>query len=85
MPSAWRAHVIGERLRQEGMVVALRECDVYSVGGDERHAVLNALVAEHADFPMVLVAGTVACHGGIDLGAVIARAREVADDDGCRG
>jgi hypothetical protein len=84
MPSAWRVHVIGERLRQEGVRAVVRACDVYSLEGCERHAVLDAVAAGHADFPMVLVGGALACHDGIDMDAVVGGARMVAGaDDRC--
>ena len=94
MPGTWRAHVIAERLKEAGLAATVFESDVFVLEGDERRAVLDAVVAEHADFPMVLVDGVVACHGGIDLdkvmsvaegrgvpGAAIPAARSVTEPD----
>lgn len=81
MPSAWRVHVISERLRAEGIAAAVRECDLYALVDAERHAVLDVMIAERADPPMVVVGGTVACTGGLDLEAVVRVAREVWDSD----
>ncbi|MBN2848024.1 MAG: hypothetical protein JXP72_06195 [Coriobacteriia bacterium] len=71
MPGTWRAHVIAERLKAAGIPATVMESDVFVLEGDERRAILDAVVAEHADFPMVLVDGIVACHGGIDVDAVM--------------
>jgi hypothetical protein len=81
MPGTWRAHVIAERLKEAGIQATVMESDVFVLEGDERRAVLDAVVAEHADFPMVLVGGVVACHGGIDLDTVMS----VAERRGAQG
>lgn len=81
MPSAWRVHVISERLALEGIVAAVRERDLYALVDAERHAVLDVMIAEHADPPMIVVGGTVACFGSLDLDAVVRVAREVSDRD----
>lgn len=78
MPSAWRVHALSERLRAEGIAAAVRECDLYALVDAERHAVLDVMIAEHADPPMVVVGGTVACFGGIDADAVVQVAKEVS-------
>lgn len=83
MPGAWRAHVIEEKLRQHGIAAAVRETDIYSLDGDERTAVLDAVVRQFADFPMVVVGGRVACFNGIDPGAVLAAAVGSGCDDDC--
>lgn len=76
MPGTWRAHVIEERLRNEGLDAAVTERDIYSLAGEERHAVLDAMTVQHADLPMVVVNGVVACFGDLDLNAVVRVARE---------
>lgn len=81
MPSAWRAHVIGETLRRAGIAATVRETDVYGLTDDERHAVLDALVAGADQFPMVLVAGRLACAGDIDTDAIGRFAKTTADGD----
>ena len=82
MPSAWRVHVISERLRGEGIPAAVIEKDLYSLVDDERHAVLDIMVSQQADPPMVVVGGVVACFGGLDLDAVVRTAREVRSGNG---
>ncbi|MBF4510394.1 MAG: hypothetical protein ISP10_07980 [Aeromicrobium sp.] len=80
MPETWRAHVLRERLAAECIEADVRVSDVYALEGDERHAALDVIIAERAGFPMVLVGGTVACHDGIDVDAVVAMARDRAQD-----
>lgn len=75
MPSTWRAHVIEEHLQASGISATVVERDIYALSGDERHAVLDAMVREGADAPMVVVGGRVACTGGIDLEAVLEATR----------
>ncbi len=82
MPSAWRVHVIEATLRDGGFRLPVSECDVYSLPAKERTAVVDALIAEHTSFPMVMVRGRVVCHGGIDLDAVMRSVRE-GEDDAC--
>jgi hypothetical protein len=76
MPGTWRVRVIEERLRSEGIRSAVVERDIYSLQDKERHAVLDVMVGEHADLPMVVVDGVVACCDGFDLDAVVRVARE---------
>lgn len=83
MPSAWRVQVIGESLRRSGLHAELEEYDVYALPPELRHRVLDVIVAQGAEFPMVLVNGEVACHSGIDLTAVARAAREAMNDDTC--
>lgn len=78
MPPAWRVHVIRARLAAEGIDAAVIECDVYSLVGAERQAVLDAMVREGADLPMVLVDGVVVTAGELDLGAIVRAARGAA-------
>lgn len=71
-------------LAAEGFRLPVADRDVYSLPGDERTAVVDVLIAEHASFPMVLVHGRVVCHGGVDLAAIIRAAREgTGDACGC--
>ena len=81
MPSAWRVHAISGRLCAEGFTAEVRERDLYSLLDAERHAVLDAMVLQQAELPMVVVNGTVACFGSLDLDAVCRTAREVPDRD----
>lgn len=83
MPGTWRAHVIDERLRAEGIGAAVAECDLYALRDAERHAALDVMIAEHAEPPMVIVSGRVACYGEVDLDAVVRTAREVMCSDDC--
>jgi hypothetical protein len=76
MPETWRARVIEEHLRAAGIAATVRACDIYALDGEERHAVLDAMVRDGAEPPMVLVRGRVACVGDIDFEAVCAAARE---------
>lgn len=75
MPETWRARVLHERLTAYGIAAEVRVSDIYTLEGAERHAALDAVVAEHAGFPMVIVDGCVACHGGIDVDAVMEAVR----------
>lgn len=75
MPETWRARVIEEHLREVGIAATVRACDIYALEGEERHAVLDAIVRDGAELPMVLVNGCVACVGDIDLEAMVAAAR----------
>lgn len=84
MPSTWRAHVIEAALVAEGFRLPVVDCDVYSLPGGERKAVVDVLIAEQASFPMVLVHGRVVCHGGVDLEAIVRAVREgTGDACGC--
>lgn len=78
MPATWRVHVISERLRAENITAAVRERDLYALVDVERHAVLDVMIAHHADPPMVVVEGTVACFGDLDLDAVVRVAKEAS-------
>ncbi len=75
MPTTWRVRVIGHRLAAEGFSADVRACDIYALEGEERHAVLDAMVREGAEPPFVIVSGTVACAGEIDMDAVLSAAR----------
>lgn len=74
MPSAWRVHVISERLGAAGIPARVRESDIYGLEGAERHAVLDALVRGAEAYPMVVVDGAIACVGDLDLPAIVAAA-----------
>jgi hypothetical protein len=75
MPSTWRAHVIAQRLRREGVSAEVVERDVYSLSGLTRHLVLDAMVFQRHDLPMVLVGAAVVCHGDLDLEAIVDAAK----------
>jgi hypothetical protein len=83
MPSTWRVHVIEQRLHGEGIRATVAECDLYSLAGSVRHAVLDAMIARQAEPPMVVVGEVVACHGDLDLDAVLRVAREAMTDGDC--
>lgn len=83
MPSTWRVQVIGEALGRAGVRAELDEYDVYALPPELRHRVLDSIVKQQAEFPMVLVNGEVACHSGIDLTAVLRAAWETMADDSC--
>ena len=83
MPGTWRAHVIAERLRTEGLSAEVMERDLYSLVDVERHAVLDAMIVRQAEPPMVVVNGVVACFAGIDLDAIVSTAREAKAGGGC--
>jgi hypothetical protein len=76
MPSTWRAHVITEHLQASGIVATVVERDIYALTGDERHAVLDAMIRNGAEAPMVVVDGRVVCTGGVDLEAVLEATRQ---------
>lgn len=79
MPATWRVHVISERLKAEGIDAVVLEKDVYALQGDDRKAVLDAMVRDGADLPMVLVGGVVASAGDLDLDAIVRAASGAAD------
>lgn len=79
MPAAWRVHVISERLKAEGIDAVVLEKDIYALQGDDRKAVLDAMVRDRVDLPMVLVGGVVASAGGLDLDAIVRAASGAAD------
>ena len=87
MPSAWRVHVISERLSAAGMSARVRESDMYGLEGAERHAVLDALVRGADAYPMVIVDGAIACAGRLDLEAIVRAAGGVplTGEGGARG
>ncbi len=67
---------MNERLRAEGIEASVLERDLLSLEGAERQAVLDAMVRQSADVPMVLVDGVVVCSDGVDLDAMVAAARQ---------
>jgi hypothetical protein len=79
MPSAWRVHVIGARLAAEGIDAVVVEKDIYALEGADRTAVLDAMVRDGADLPMVLIGGVVASAGTLDLDAIARAASGVAE------
>lgn len=81
MPSAWRVHVLEQRIREAGFTVTVGECDVYALEPGDRTRVVDLIVAEQAEFPMVLVGDTIACHGTVDVDAVLRAIR--GDSSGC--
>lgn len=83
MPGAWRAHVIEARLRSAGVRAEVEELDIYALPAELRNRVTDVLVAERAEFPVVIVNGTVACHSGIDTDAVLRAAKEVPSGGSC--
>lgn len=83
MPSTWRVHVITRRLRDEGIQAAVDEQDVYSLDPERRTTVVTTLIAEQTNFPMVIVDGVIACHGGVDADAVVRALRKGSADGGC--
>lgn len=83
MPSAWRVHVLGERLRAAGFRAEVGECDIYSLSAGLRKPVTDAIVADHACFPMVLVGDVVACHSGVDIDTVLRAVREADPGECC--
>lgn len=74
MPGTWRARVVQARLEAEGVAAEVTEQSLFGLEGEERHAALDAMV-RGAEPPFVLVAGVLACSGGIDLDAVVEAAK----------
>jgi disulfide oxidoreductase YuzD len=83
MPSAWRVHVLEQRLREAGFNIGVSECDVYALEPADRTRVVDLIVAERAAFPMVLLDGAVVCHGGVDVDAVLRAIQEAPSDCCC--
>ncbi len=76
MAPLWQVDVIERRLASAGLDAVVMEHDLHGISGQERRAVLDAISAEGAGFPMALVDGVVVCHGTLDLDAVEAAVRE---------
>jgi len=75
MPVPWRLHVLEERLEQEfGKTCTVESVDLYALEPQERSEVLDALVQAHAELPVVLVDGEVACTDDIDVEAIVRQA-----------
>lgn len=83
MPATWRVRVIDEALRKAGFRASLSECDVYGLTGDDRKAATDAIIAEQASFPMVIVNGRVVCHGELDIDAVVRAVQEEIAHECC--
>jgi hypothetical protein len=79
MPATWRVHVLRARLAAEGIDATVIERDLYSLEGGERATVLDAMIRDGADPPMVLVDGVLACAGDLDVDATVVAARAWSD------
>jgi hypothetical protein len=78
MPMAWRVHVLQEGLREAGIDDEVVERDLMTLEGAQRQAVLDVMLREDVDPPMVLVDNIVVCAGEIDIAAVVAAAQRAA-------
>jgi len=78
MPMAWRVHVLRERLREAGIDAEVVERDLMALDGAQRQAVLDVMLREDVDPPMVLVDNVVVCAGEIDASAVVVAAQASA-------
>ena len=71
MPLAWRLQVLEARVRETGVAVTVEDVNLYALGREDQHVVLDALVAAGGDLPAVMVGERVVCVDGIDLEAVL--------------
>ncbi|MBW6468677.1 MAG: hypothetical protein K0B85_05920 [Coriobacteriia bacterium] len=78
MPAAWRVHVLREGLREAGIDAEVVERDLMALEGAQRQAVLDVMIGQDLDPPMVLVDDAVVCAGEIDVAAVVAAAKAAA-------
>ena len=78
MPASWRVHVLRAGLREAGVRAEVVERDLMALEGAERQAVLDVMIREDVDPPMVLVDNEVVCAGEIDVPAVVAAAQVAA-------
>jgi len=62
------------RLEAEGVAAEVSERSLFELEGEERQAALDAMIGG-AEPPFVLVAGVLACSGGIDLDPVVEAAK----------
>jgi len=74
----WRVHVLQERLREAGIDAEVVERDLMVLEGAQRQAVLDVMIREDVDPPLVLVDDGVVCAGEIDVPAVVAAAQRAA-------
>jgi hypothetical protein len=78
MPMMWRVHVLQEGLREAGIDARVIERDLMVLEGAQRQAVLDVMIREDVDPPMVLVDDVVVCAGEIDVAAVVTAAQTAA-------
>lgn len=74
----WRVHVLQEGLREAGIDAEVVERDLMALEDEQRQAVLDVMIREDVDPPMVLVNNVVVCAGEIDAAAVVAAAETSA-------
>jgi hypothetical protein len=78
MPMGWRVHVLQEGLHEAGIDAEVIERDLMALQGEQRQAVLDVMLREDVDPPMVLVNNVVVCAGEIDVAAAVLAARTAA-------
>ncbi|MDA3935408.1 MAG: hypothetical protein PF636_00885 [Actinomycetota bacterium] len=61
-------------MSEAGITAQVDERDIYALDDGERTVVMDAMIRDGADAPMVLVNGRIACTDGIDIEAVVAAA-----------
>lgn len=74
----WRVHVLQEGLREAGIDAEVVERDLMVLEGAQRQAVLDVMIREDVDPPIVLVDDAVVCAGEIDVAAVVEAAQTAA-------
>jgi hypothetical protein len=71
MPVAWRLQVLETRLSERfGCGFRIESTDMYALPSDEQSVCVDAIVETQGDFPVVLVNGSWACVGDIDVPAI---------------
>lgn len=71
MPSGFRLQVLESKLNGAGIKAQVDERDLYELGDAERTTVMDAMIHDGHDVPMVLVNGRIVCTNGVDIGGVI--------------
>gem|GEM_PF-3218692 len=54
-----------------GIAAQVDERDIYALADDERNMVMDAMIHDGRDVPMVLMEGRIVCTDGIDLEATV--------------
>ena len=75
MPLERRLQVLEAHIKRAHVAYELETVDLYSLGRDEQHVILDALVKANDDLPATLVHGIVVCVGGLDVEAIAAAVR----------
>jgi hypothetical protein len=67
-------------LQEAGITAEVDERDLYELADEERTVVMDAMIHDGHDVPMVLVEGRIVCTDGVDLDAAVFAARQAVDE-----